>query len=335
MSTVLLTGLTGFIAKHIALQLLQAGHTVRGTARSPERLAEVQAALAPHLPPGALDRLSVVPADLLSDDGWAAAAQGCDVLMHTASPFPIAQPKDPADLIRPAVDGTLRAMRAAHAAGITRMIVTSSVAAVYDETKGGMQDESDWLNPDAPGTTAYSLSKLRAEQAAWAFAAEHPEVQLTTINPTLVLGPPLDRHYGSSLGLVERILRGRDPAVPHIGFGLVDVRDVARMHVVAMETPATAGRRYIGSAESMWMDDMAAALKSAYPDRRIPTRVAPAWLLRILALWDRDVRTILPRIGVMDRISNARARAEMGIEFRPADQALRDAAEWLVRNGAV
>ncbi len=335
MATVLLTGITGFIAKHVALQLLQAGHTVRGTARSPSRLTEVQAALAPHLPAGARDRLSVVRADLMSDDGWAEAARGCEVLMHTASPFPIRQPTDADELVRPAVDGTLRAMRAAHAAGITRMIVTSSVAAVFDERKGGTQDESDWLDPDAPGTVPYSLSKLRAEQAAWAFAKDHPGVALTTINPALVLGPPLDRHYGSSLGLVERIMKGRDPANPPFGLGIVDVRDVARMHCLAMDLPATAGRRYIASAGSLWFADMARILKEAWPDRRIATRTAPVWLLRILALWDAEIRSILPRMGQIDRVSNARAREEMGMTFIPADQALRDAAAWLVANAAV
>jgi dihydroflavonol-4-reductase len=334
MSTVLLTGITGFIAKHIALQLLQAGHAVRGTARSPDRLAEVQAALRPHLPDGALERLSVVKADLTSDSGWAEAARGCDVLMHTASPFPLAQPRNPDDLIRPAVDGTLRAMRAAHAAGITRMIVTSSVAAVYDETKGGLQDESNWLAADAAGTSAYSLSKLRAEQAAWAFAKDHPGVALTTVNPTLVAGPPLDRHYGSSLGLIERALKARDAAVPDIGFGFVDVRDVARMHLRAMERPETAGRRYIADAGSMTFRDMALVLKAAYPDRKIVTRVAPHWLLRIIGLWDRSVSAIVARQGQIDRVSNARAKGEMGIDFIPSDQAVRDAAAWLVANGA-
>lgn len=334
MATVLLTGVTGFIAKHVALQLLQAGHTVRGTARSPERLAEVRAALAPHLPEGALDRLSVVKADLTADDGWAGAAAGCDVLVHTASPFPLAQPRNPDDLIRPAVDGTLRAMRAAHAAGVTRMVVTSSVIAVYDETKGGEQDETNWLNPASPGTTAYGLSKLRAEQAAWDFAVAHPGVQLTTINPALVVGPPLDRYYGSSLSLVERALKARDPAVPRIGFGFVDVRDVALMHLRAIERPDTAGRRYVASAGSMWLQDMARVLKAAYPDRRIVTRLAPDWLLRAIGLWDRSIGAIAPRLGQIDRVSNARARAEMGIAFIPPDQAVRDAAAWLVANGA-
>lgn len=335
MATVLLTGITGFIAKHIALQLLLAGHSVRGTARRPDRLPEVQAALAPHLPDGALERLSVMRADLTSDDGWAGAAQGCDVLMHTASPFPITQPKDPGDLIRPAVDGTLRALRAAHAAGITRMIVTSSVAAVHDDRKDGPQDESDWLDPDTPGTSAYSLSKLRAEQAAWAFAGDHPEVQLTTVNPALVFGPPLDRHYGSSLGIVERLMKGRDPAVPPLGFGIVDVRDIARMHMAAMDRPATAGRRFIGSAGSLRFAEMARILKAAHPQRRIATREAPGWLLRLIALLDGEVRAILPRIGRTERYDAGRARDEMGIDFIPPDQSLRDAADWLVRNGAI
>jgi dihydroflavonol-4-reductase len=333
MATVLLTGVTGFIAKHIALQLLQAGHTVRGTVRNLDRLAEVRSALAPHLEPAALDRLSVVRADLTSDDGWTEAAQGADVLMHTASPFPITEPKNPDDLIRPAVDGTLRALKAAEAAGITRVILTSSVIAVVDDKVAGEQTEDNWLDPKAPGTTSYAVSKLRAEEAAWEFVKSHPQMAMTTVNPALVLGPPLDRHYGSSLQVVERLLRGRDPAVPRFGFGIVDVRDIAAMHLRAMERPETAGRRYIGSAGSMWMEEMAATLKAAYPARRISTRRAPDWLLRVIALWDRDVRTILPRIGKRDLVSSARARAELGIDFIPPAEALRASADGLVKAG--
>lgn len=335
MATVLLTGITGFIAKHIALQLLQAGHTVRGTARSLDRLAEVKAALSPHLAPEATARLSVVKADLTADAGWTEAAKGCDVLMHTASPFPITQPKNPDDLIRPAVDGTLRAMRAAHAAGITRVILTSSVVAVVDDKVTGEQTEANWLDPDAPGTTAYALSKLRAEQAAWDFVKVHPEMKLTTVNPALVLGPPLDKHYGSSLRVVERFLKGGDPAVPRFGWGVVDVRDVARMHLAAMDLPATAGRRYLADAGPLWMEEIAGILKAAYPDRKISTRRAPGWLLRIIALWDADLQAILPRLGKRDLVSNARARTEMGMVFNPPDQALRDSAAWLVANTAV
>jgi dihydroflavonol-4-reductase len=331
--TILLTGISGFIAKHIALRLLNAGYAVRGTVRKMDRRGEVFDALRPHLAPGAETRLHLVPVDLTRDDGWVDAMDGVTALMHVASPFPIAQPENPEDLIRPAVDGTLRALRAAQTAGVDRVILTSSTVAVINSGKSGLQDESDWCDPVARGTTAYALSKLKAERAAWAFVQDHPSMRLTTINPGLVLGPPLDKHSGSSIGLVTRMLRARDPAVPRLGFPVVDVRDVAEMHLRALQRPETAGKRYLSVAGSMWMGDMAQALKAAYPQRKIATRDAPYLLLRALALFDKDVRSILPNIGQSHPVSNARALAEMDMTFITPEQALLDAADWLVTHG--
>lgn len=331
--TILVTGISGFIAKHIALRLLNAGYAVRGTVRKMDRRAEVFDALRAHLVPGAEARLHLVPVDLTRDDGWSDAMDGVAALMHVASPFPIAQPADAEDLIRPAVDGTLRALRAAQAAGVTRVILTSSTVAVINTRKTGMQDESDWCDPAAPGTTAYALSKLRAERAAWDFARAHPDMHLTTINPGLVLGPPLDRHHGSSISLVTRLLHARDPAVPRLGFPVVDVRDVAEMHLRALQRPDTAGKRYLAVAGSTWMGDMARSLKAAYPQRAIATRDAPYWLLRILAVFDTDVRAILPSVGQMHPVSNARAVADMDMTFITPEQSLLDAADWLITHG--
>jgi dihydroflavonol-4-reductase len=328
--TILLTGISGFIAKHIALRLLNAGYAVRGTVRKMDRRAEVFDALRPHLTPGAEQRLHLVPVDLTRDDGWVDAMDGVTALCHVASPFPIAQPENAEDLIRPAVDGTLRALRAAQTAGVDRVILTSSTIAVINSGKSGIQDENDWCDADAPGTTAYALSKLRAERAAWAFVQDHPSMRLTTINPGLVLGPPLDRYSGSSISIVTRMLRGRDPAVPKLGFAIVDVRDVAEMHLRALQRPETAGKRYVSVAGSMWMADMAQVLHKAYPQRKIATRDAPYLLLRALALFDKDVRSILPRLGQLHPVSNARAVAEMGMTFITPEQALLDAADWLV-----
>jgi dihydroflavonol-4-reductase len=331
--TILLTGISGFIAKHIALKLLNTGYAVRGTVRRMDRRAEVFDALRPHLIAGAEARLHLVPVDLTRDDGWVDAMDGVSALMHVASPFPIAQPENPDDLIRPAVDGTLRALRAAQTAGVDRVILTSSTIAVINSGKSGVQDESDWCDANAPGTTAYALSKLRAERAAWAFVQDHPTMRLTSINPGLVLGPPLDKHSGSSISIVTRLLRGRDPAVPRLGFPVVDVRDVAEMHLRALQRPATAGKRYLAVAGSMWMGDMAQTLKAVYPQRKIATRDAPKWLLRVLALFDKDVASILPSVGQMHPVSNARAMADMDMTFIPPEQALRDAADWLVTHG--
>lgn len=332
----LITGVSGFVAKHIALRFLQAGWAVRGTLRSPDRAEEVRTALAPHLTDKALSRLSFAVADLTSDHGWAEAAKGAQALIHTASPFPISQPKDPAALVRPAVEGTVRALRAAHAAGIRRAVVTSSTVAVINENRHGVQDETDWCDLRAAGTSAYAMSKTLAEKAAWEFVGqEAPDMHLTCINPGLVLGPPLDRHFGSSISIVQRLLRGRDPMLPMIGFVCVDVRDVAEMHLRAVLQPETSGKRYLAAAGTMTMPDMGQVLKQAYPDRRIPTRTAPLLLLRALALFDPAVRSILPSVGQVHQVDNTRALREMGMRFiEPAD-ALRASADWLLSHHAV
>ena len=332
--TVVLTGISGFIAKHIALKLLASGHSVRGSLRDLSRAGEVRTALAPHLGETALTRLSFVQLDLTNDDNWGAAMAGATALIHSASPFPIANPQDENDLIRPAVEGTQRAITAAAAAGIRRVILTSSVAAIIDTYKRGMQDETDWCNLDDPDTTAYAKSKTMAERAAWAVAVPHG-MALTTINPGLVIGPPLDGNYGSSISIVARLLRARDPMLPMISFTCVDVRDVAEAHLRALERPETAGRRIPCTAGIMSMPDMARVLKAAYPARRITSRVAPKFVLRLLAMFDPDIRAILPSLGQAHHVSNARARKDLDMRFISPEGALRASAEWLVENGRV
>jgi dihydroflavonol-4-reductase len=332
MPLVLLTGCSGFIAKHIALKLLNAGFDVRGTLRRLDRGEEVRAALAPHLTTGA-GTLTFAQTDLEADAGWPQAMAGVAAVLHTASPFPIAQPKDPQALIRPAVEGTRRVLQAAADAGVGRVILTSSVAAVVDLSRGDrLYDEEDWCDPAKPSATPYEASKTLAERAAWDIAAARG-LDLTTINPGFVLGPPLDEHYGASLGLVERFLKGKDPMVPPMGLAVVDVRDVAEMHLRALQRPETAGKRYIASAGSMLFVEMACAMKDKWPTRRIPTREAPRPIIRFLSLFDASIRTILPRLGHMDRVSNARAVAEMGIDFIPPKAALMASADWLVASG--
>jgi dihydroflavonol-4-reductase len=334
METVVLTGISGFIAKHVALQLLAAGYHVRGSLRNLDRAGEVRAALAPHLDAAALARLDFVALDLTQDAGWPQAMAGASALIHTASPFPIVQPKDPQELIRPAVDGTLRALSAAKSAGVARVILTSSSVAIVDVMKGGMQDETDWCQTDAPGTTAYSQSKTLAERAAWDYARTHG-LALTTVNPGFVLGPPLDGQFGSSISVVARMLRGRDPMVPDISFLCVDVRDVAAAHLRALQRPATAGLRIACVSGTLSMAEMGRVLKAAYPQRRIPTRIAPKALLRALALFDPAIRTILPSLGQVHHISNARARQVLDLRFISPEGALRASADYLIKARAV
>lgn len=324
---VLLTGVTGFIAKRIALDLLNAGHHVKGTLRRRARAEEVMEAVRPHLTnPDAINNLSFVELDLTSDDGWTEAAQGMDVLMHTASPFPGSSPKNEDDVIRPAVDGTLRALKAAQAAGVTRVILTSSVVAIEAKDKTGAFTPEDWSETSHPKSSPYFKSKTLAERAAWDFVAEHPEMQLTTVNPSLVLGAPLDKHYGTSLSLMERLMSGKDPAVPNLGFGIVDVADISAMHIAAMDRPETAGNRYIGSAGSLSMPQIGEYLAGKYPDRKITTRVAPGWLLKVLSLFDPQIKGILPQVGITPQFDTTATTRDLGITFTPTTTAIDRAA---------
>ena len=337
--TVLVTGATGFIAKHVVLELLNAGHRVVGSLRTESRRDEVRDAVRPHLSSADdLDqRLRFVTLDLDDDGGWAEAMSGVDVLMHTASPLPMKQPRDENELVRPAVEGTLRALRAAHTAGIRRVVLTSSTAAVTHRPPGLEKDkfdESDWSDPSWTGMSPYTKSKTLAERAAWDFVEnEAPDMQLTAINPCLVLGRPLDDHYGTSLRVVERLLRGKDPLLPKVGMGIVDVTDVARMHVRAMTAAGAPGKRLIGAAEFMWIAEIAELLKADYPERRIPLRTAPDFVIRLTALFDRSIRSIVPLLGKRQELDSSRARELLDMDFIPAAESVRAAGRYIMERG--
>lgn len=331
--TVFLTGASGFIAKHIIVQLLNAGYRVRGSVRSLSRSDEIIKAVTPQLDDASKleERLSFVALDLSNDDGWDGVMEGCSALLHTASPFPLKQPDNDEEIIRPAVDGTERALKAAQAAGIERVVLTSSaVAVMHSDLPRGRQayDEADWSEDFYPTQNAYGRSKTHAEKAAWAFVAKDGvTVRLTTINPVLVLGPALDGNYGTSLQVAERIFSGKDPMQPRFGIPVVDVRDVAAMHVKALSTPQSEGQRILASESFQWMKDMAETMKQAYPDRGIKAREAPDFLIKMMALFDSDIKTIIPQLGVPKHISNQRAKDVLGIDFIPARDAILASAE--------
>jgi dihydroflavonol-4-reductase len=337
---ILVTGGSGFIAKHVILQLLNEGFEVRASVRSLDRSAEIMAAMVLHAK-NTTDlekRLTFCELDLTKDDGWNEALQNCQALMHTASPFPLEQPEDEDELIKPAVEGTLRALKAAQEAGVERVILTSSVVSIYNKRLAAGRnryDETDWSENNSPMATAYSKSKTLAEKAAWSFVRENSEVKLTTICPSLVLGPPLDGKIGSSLKVIARLLSGKDPMVPNLGMAIVDVRDIAQMHVRALQRPESAGNRYIGSERFMWMRDIALVLKAEYPDRKIPLRVAPDWLMRVMGMFDKTIKGILPSLGHEVPLDNSAAAEVLGIEFIEARQAIRTSASSLIRENIV
>jgi len=342
MTTVFLTGASGYIGKHITLQLLSAGYTVRASVRSSAKGTEVVEALRGHLEnPELLEtHLSFVELDLTSDAGWSEALEGVDALLHTASPFTIDPVKDENVLIRPAVDGTLRAMKAAHAAGVHRVVLTSSVAAIQGrqlpEGKSAF-DESMWTDVNSPlGNDPYTKSKTLAEEAAWEFVKhDAPEMLLTTINPSLVLGAPLDRNFGTSVAVLERLLSAKDPALPDVSFSIVDVKDVATLHVLSLDLAETAGQRYVASAGALTFIEMAKVLKAAYPKRKIVTRQAPKFLLQILALFDGQIKAILPSLGNHTRISSAKAQSAFAMQFISPEQSIVETAAFLLQEEPV
>lgn len=336
--TALITGASGYIAKHTVQRFLNAGYRVRGSVRSLKRGEEIIDAVSPGLTDAAAadERLEFVALDLTSDEGWDAAMDGIDVLVHMASPFPIEQPDDPDELIRPAVDGTLRALRAAHANGVQRVVLTSSVAAISggDPRPNGTFDENDWTVVDHTSVTPYVASKTLAERAAWDFVSnDAPEIELTVINPGFVLGAPLDSNYGSSIEVIERMLRAKDPAVPAIGFPCVDVGDVAEMHLRAAQRPSTAGERIIASSRSLWFIDMAEVLKESFPERKVVTRPAPNWLIKVIGLFDKQVKPIIPSLGRLDQLDNTRAIELLDIEFVDPAESVRSSAQFVIDHG--
>lgn len=331
---VFVTGATGYIAKHLVFQLLEKGYAVRGSMRSLASETGLRDDLrGAGLPAETVARnLACVALDLENDAGWDEAMQGATALMHTASPFPLANPKREDDLIRPAVDGTLRALHAAQTAGINRVILTSSTAAIvsFPQKPGSaVFDETDWAR--VRDAAAYPKSKTMAERAAWDFvASDAPEMSLTTINPGLVLGPPIGRRFGASLSLVERGLAGKDPMLPDIGFACVDVRDVAAAHIAALERPQAGGERYACTGGYLTFPEFAQVLKDQYPDRKIPLRVAPNFVMRLLGLFDPAIRGIVPSLGQRTEVSSKKAQAQLGLTFRDIRDSLRSTAAFLV-----
>lgn len=336
--TVLVTGATGYIARHIILQLLEAGHQVVGSVRRMTAEPELRGALGEALGDAtALDRLRLVELTLDADAGWAGAMTGVDVLIHTASPVPDGSTAPTDDYVPTAINGTLRAVKAAYAAGIRRMVVTSSVAAImgaHGHENGEEFDETDWSDPDRPNLNAYTKSKTLAERALWEWnEAEAPDAQVTAVNPSFVMGPPLGKtSVPSSLNIVARLMNGELPMVPDISLPFVDVRDVARMHVLAMDLPQTAGKRYISSEALFSFLELANMLRQDYPDRKIPHRIAPKLLLRVLSVVKPELRGLVANLGRHDQLSNRRARDDMGIDFADAGLAVRETARFLVAN---
>jgi nucleoside-diphosphate-sugar epimerase len=338
MSTVLVTGGSGFIGSHCILQLLAAGHQVRTTVRSLAREPAVRALLEKGgAAPGG--RLTFFAADLEQDAGWPDAAAGCEYVLHVASPFPSGLPRSEDELIVPAREGALRVLRAARDAGVKRVVLTSSFAAIgYGHAvRAAPFDESSWTDPAGLDVQPYVKSKTLAERAAWDFLArEGGRLELSVVNPVAVFGPALGPDYSTSLLVVQRLMDGAIPGCPKIYLGVVDVRDVADLHLRAMAHPAARGERFLAvSGDFLSMRDIARVLKARMgaAGRRVPTLQLPSWLVRLAALRDPAVKQILPELGKRKNATGEKARRLLGWTPRPAEEALVASAESLARLG--
>lgn len=341
--TVLVTGGSGYLALHLILQLLNQGATVRTTLRSLSRKDEVRKALEDE---GAnTGKLSFVEADLTTDDGWPVAVQGCTFVHHVASPFPITMPKNEDELIKPAVDGTMRVLRAASTAGVKRVILTSSTAAIahgHPESRTATFTEEDWSVVDGStggSVNVYQKSKTIAERAAWDFIGkEGAGLELIAVNPGAIIGPGIGKQLGTSLQLMKKYLDGSVPGCPKLWFAVVDVRDVADLHIRAMNNPKAKAERFMAVADAgISALHLATVMKEKrrINAKKVPTRELPNWLMKIVGIFDPEIRQLLPNLGKKVDMSNKKAKEVLEWSARPTEDTIVDTVDCLVKLGAV
>ncbi|ORA35899.1 NAD-dependent epimerase/dehydratase family protein [Mycobacterium aquaticum] len=333
--TVLVTGGSGYLASWTIVELLRRAYRVRATIRRSTREAEVREMVAGQT--GSTDRLTFFEADPVADRGWAEAAEGADYVLHLASPMPIGEYRG-TDLIGPALSGTRRVLVAAHAAGVQRVVVTSSVEAALPETPGAVATESLWTIASDSPEYEYRRAKTLAEQEVWEFVRAHgTAMEATTVLPAFMQGPVLGSDYSGSVSVIATLLSGKLPAIPRVGWDVVDVRDIADLHIRAMTSPSAAFERFIGSGEFLWLKDFAAILRDSLGAKgaRVPQRGLPDFVVRFGARFNGDLKEIAPRLGVEQSATSEKAERLLGWKARSAATAVRDAAVSLLERSLV
>ena len=322
MEKVLVTGASGFIAEHCIIELLKNGYSVKGSLRSMNREQEVRDAVKTETDD---TKLEFCKLDLLEDDGWEDAMWDCDYLMHVASPFVIEDPKDENELIKPAKEGTLRALNAAKKAGIKRVVLTSSVAAVNSHMMSGTSDHTTWTDINSKYVTPYQKSKTIAEKAAWDFYNNQDnsnKMELAVINPGGVMGPQLGNDLGgASTQIVSQLISGKFPMIPALSFPFIDVRDVAILHLKAMTTPEADGKRFIAAhSEPTWMYQVAEVLSAAGYEK-IKLKKAPSFMLKLIGLFDNKTKSLVPMLDKYVPCDNSQTVKILNWEPMPWEQA--------------
>ncbi len=331
--TVLVTGGSGFVGGWCIVEALRAGYQVRTTLRDLAREPALRKAIGAEVD---TSRLSVFKADLTADAGWAEAMTGCDHVLHVASPLGHGATSDRMSLVGPARDGTLRVLKVAVAAGIRRVVMTSAAATARPPlSRDIVSDETIWADADDPQFDAYRVSKILAEKAAWAFIASHGNgMELTTILPGAVFGPALGPDISGSLGIIGGLLKGQPRALPRLGFWVVDVRDLAALHVKALQEPKAAGERFIAAADFLWMEEIAAMLRDGLGARaaHVPTRRLPGLLVNLLLPFNAQIRSVAPLIGRRFRLTADKARQVLDFSPRPTRQTVIDCGQSILRH---
>ena len=333
---VLVTGISGYIARHVAHVLLNRGYKVRGTVRSMSKADSVKADLAKA---GAdTTDLTFVEANLESDDNWDEAVNGCTYIQHIASPFPLEQPTDREALVPAARAGAQRVLSAGFAQNVERIVMTSSMVSMMGKPGKGAEmavTEDDWTDPNWRLLTAYVVSKAKAELSAWDYAkVQGFESKLTVVNPGLVFGPAIGTSYGSSLNLIKQMLAGEFPRAPKVAYPVVDVRDIAELHVEAMIQDKAKGRRLIGASNTLWMKDIAAVLRDKYPveAKKTPKGEIPNFIVRLISLFDDRIKAVVADLGTFHTADTSYVTDITGVTFRPAEQTVLDTAKFLIEN---
>lgn len=332
--TVLVTGVSGFIASHVTAKLLSEGYAVRGTVRNKDKGQRIVDALAAK--GNDTSKLELVEADLGDDAGWKDAVQDCRFVQHIASPFPFDAPTDREALVPAARAGAMRVIEQAIGAGAERVVMTSSMVSMMGQPGRGnhmLVKEDDWSDPDWRPLTAYPVSKTRAERAVWDYVeSQNLKDRLTTVCPGLVFGPDTYDNGGASLAIIKGLFAGAFPMIPRIAYPIVDVRDCASIHIKAMTARDVGGRRLMAAANTLWISEISGILAKAYPQAKLPTRIMPNVLVKMAALFDTSIKSIVPDIGTFHEADAAYVSSLTGVIPRPAKDAVLAAAESLIEN---
>ena len=334
MEKVLVTGATGYIGLHCVQQLLSQGYVVNGSIRSPERKNEVLDALKNS--GTSIENLNLYVFDLTSDEGWDEGMEGCDYLLHIASPLALENHTEDY-FVKPAVEGAKRALKFAKKHRVKKVVLTSSVAAIFETgEEKTFYNENDWSNPDNPGISNYSKSKTLAEKAAWDFVEQESNpFELAVINPALVIGPSLSGDLGVSNKAIEMVVTGKMPVAIPIQFGFVDVRDVASAHILAMQNDSSNGERFALAEKDLWYKDIAKILKDNGFDKA-PTFAVPVWVARILANFNKQLKVTLPFLGRVRSVTKtSKAKDILGWNPRPAEESILEIANQIKDMGLI